>query len=499
MPDGADYSVAWKPLPGPQTALIRCPVFEVFYGGARGGGKTDGALGEFVIHADQYGQHAIGLMVRRTLKQLRETMARSKQIYRPLGATFNETDKEWTFPNGARLVFAYLERDDDADNYQGHSYTRVYVEEIGNFPSPTPIMKLMATLRSGAGVPCGFRATGNPGGAGHQWVKARYIDPAPKGWKIITSTFSNPFTGETVTRERVYIPSRLSDNSYLGNDYVANLHLSGNAELVRAWLEGDWNVIAGAFFPEFGPRHIIKPFAIPDHWLRFRSGDWGSARPFSIGWWAVSDGTLNGFARGDIIRYREWYGVKTKPDGSIETNVGLKLTAEEVGAGIAEREIGDPKCRYSVIDPAAHAQDGGPSIAERIFKGSGRTVDFARADNKRVGKDGALGGWDQVRARLKGDGERPALYVFDTCTHLIRTLPALQHDPDHPEDVDTEGEDHAPDECRYACMSRPYVPHVEQPKPKADAYIGQPDGTITSSLSIREMVERQRKRRLANG
>lgn len=515
MPDGTDYGVVWKPQPGPQTALIACPVFEVFYGGARGGGKTDGALGEFIRHAEDHGKNAIGLMVRRTLKQLRETMERSKLIYKPLGATFNETDKEWTFPNGARLVFAYLERDSDADNYQGHSYTRVYIEEIGNFPSATPIMKLMATLRSGAGVPCGFRATGNPGGAGHQWVKARYIDPAPNGWKIITTEFTNPFTGEKVTRERVYIPSRLADNTYLGGEYVANLHMSGNPELVRAWLEGDWNVIAGAFFPEFGPRHIVKPFEIPKDWTRFRSMDWGSAKPFSVGWWAVSDGSLDAFPRGAIIRYREWYGWNGTP------NEGLKLTAEEVGGGytdpatkqwvpgIAEREAGET-IAYGVLDPAAFNQDGGPSIAERILVGSQarvdhlRTIDpktpvkavvFGKADNSRTAKVGAIGGWDQVRARLKGDGERPALYVFDTCTHLIRTLPGLQHDEARPEDVDTEGEDHAPDEARYGCMSRPFARSVEAPGPKNDAIYGRGDGTMTSTLTFAEMIERQTKKR----
>ena len=490
MPDGTDYSVIWKPQPGPQTALLTCPVFEVFYGGARGGGKTDGVLGEFVIHADQYGENAIGLMVRRTIKQLRETIERSKVIYKPLGAAFNDTDKIWRFPNGARLVFAYLERDSDADNYQGHSYTRVYVEEIGNFPSATPIMKLMATLRSGAGVPCGFRATGNPGGAGHQWVKARYIDPAPSGWKRIKSEFINPFTGETVSRERVYIPSRLADNTYLGGDYVANLHMSGSTELVRAWLEGDWNVIAGAFFPEFGLQHVLSPRVLPSTWPRFRSADWGSARPFSVGWWAISDGSLPSLPRGALVRYREWYGWNGNP------NEGLKLTAEEVGQGIAEREHGDTvKNGHSVLDPAAFSQDGGPSISERIYNGSGKRVSFRRADNRRVPQMGAMGGWDQLRARLKGEDGRPMIYFFDTCTHAIRTLPALQHDEKRPEDVDTEAEDHAPDEVRYACMSRPYLPK-SMPKndpvfPSIPIGINQP-GTVTMNQLWKDHERRRR-------
>ena len=417
MPDGRPIKVIWEPQQR-QAALIACPVFEVFYGGARGGGKTDGALGEWASHADLHGEHAIGLMVRRTLVQLTETIERSKQIYRPLGAKYHEQDKLWRFPNGARLRFAYLERDADADGYQGHSYTRVYIEEIGNFPSPVPIMKLMATLRSGAGVPCGFRATGNPGGPGHQWVKARYIDPAPLGWEIVTSEFANPFNGQKVTRDRVYIPSRLDDNRYLGADYVANLHMSGNAELVRAWLEGDWSVIAGAFFPEWDTaRHVVRPVELPKDWTRFRSMDWGSAKPFSVGWWAISDGQLPQFPRGAIIRYREWYGQKPN-----EPNVGLRMPANEVGQGIKERDNGE-HITYGVLDPAAWISDGGPSIAERLL-----VPGFRKADNARVQRSGAMGGWDQVRQRLVGEDGRPMFYVFNTCKDLIRTLPALQHD-----------------------------------------------------------------------
>lgn len=455
--------VVWRPQPGPQTALLACPVFEVFYGGARGGGKTDGMLGDFASHAGQHGPDAIGLMVRRSRTELMETIERSREIYGRIGATFHEQEKLWRFPDGARLRFAYLERDADAMNYQGHSYTRVYVEEIGNFPDPKPIMKLMATLRSGKGVPVGFRATGNPGGPGHQWVKARYIDPAPKGWEVIATEFEDPFTGRIVKRERVYIPSRLSDNRFLGSEYVANLSMSGSAELVRAWLEGDWSVVTGAYFSEFSlDRHVIDPIKLPDHWTRFIAMDWGSARPFSVGWYAVSDGTVLSsvsetrsgdgtsgriarrevvFPKGALVKYREWYGAS-------EPNVGLKLTAEEVAAGIRQRTA--ENIAYRVIDPAAFQEDGGPSIAERMGRQPNRII-FRPADNKR------LVGWDQLRARLKGEDGRPMLYLFSTCRDTIRTLPALQHDENRPEDLDTDGEDHAADETRYACMSRPYT------------------------------------------
>lgn len=480
----------WSAQPGPQTSLIQCPVFEVFFGGARGGGKTDGVLGDFIRHAANYGKDAIGLMVRRERTQLIETIERSRQIYTPLGWKFHEQDKMWRAPDGARLRFAYLERDADAEAYQGHSYTRVYVEEIGNFPSDKPILKLMATLRSGAGVPTGFRATGNPGGPGHQWVRARYIDPAPTGYRVVKDAVSG--------LERVYIPSRVRDNKFLGEDYVAKLKAAGSKELVRAWLDGDWSVIEGAFFDCWEmEKHVIRPFQIPSDWLRFRSCDWGSAKPFSVGWWGVVgddyalEGELPGtdrvlaLPRGALVRYREWYG-------SSAPNVGLKLTAEEVAQGILDREQPGERIRYSVLDPAAFAVDGGPSIAERM---GNLKVYFNRADNKRVSQLGALGGWDQMRARLKGDEEgRPMLYVFSTCTDFIRTVPALQHDPDRPEDVDTDGEDHAGDEARYACMSRPWVPAQQVVQKPRHVFEAKQDGTIRSTLSIAELIERQKRR-----
>ena len=521
----SDPLIIWEPQPGPQTALLSCPVFEIFFGGARGGGKTDGMLGDFVSHGDLYGENAIGLMVRRERTQLVETIERSRAIYGPLGAKFNEQEKMWRFPNGARLRFAYLERDSDADAYQGHSYSRVYVEEIGTFPNERPILKLMATLRSGAGVPCGFRSTGNPGGPGHHWVKRRYIDAAPLGWNITKQTFKNPWTQETVERDRVFIPSKLQDNKFLGTDYVANLQMTGSQQLVRAWLEGDWSVIEGAFFPEWSnEKHVLAPFVIPDDWLRFRSCDWGSAAPFSVGWWAVcgDDYDLQGqsssirvrggsgrgderlgsatalegqslsftrLPRGALVRYREWYGASAP-------NTGLKLTAEEVAQGIIGKET--EKLTYGVLDPSAFRWDGGPSIAERINRelSKAQRASFRPADNTRIAQKGAMGGWDQLRSRLKGIDNVPMIYCFSTCVDSIRTLPALQHDLDKPEDVDTDSEDHAPDEWRYAGMSRPWIPtKVEPPKPTELQYTALPDGSVISNMSVMEIVQAKMKKK----
>jgi len=462
----ATPSVIWEAQPGPQSALISCPVFEVFFGGARGGGKTDGVLGDFLEHADAYGEHAIGLMIRRQRTELIETIERSRAIYTPLGWKFHDQEKMWRSPNGARLRFAYLERDSDAEAYQGHSYTRLYVEEIGNFPSDRPILKLMATLRSGAGVPTGFRATGNPGGPGHQWVRARYIDPAPLGFRIIRDSLSG--------LERVYIPSRVHDNRYLGEDYVARLKASGSNELVKAWLDGDWSIIEGAFFDCWqSNKHIVRPFTLPLEWTRFRSGDWGSASPFSFGWWAIVSDTFTTpcgvtLPRGCLVRFREWYGmIPGKP------NVGLKLTAEQVGAGIWKREAGEQRPTYGVLDPSAFKEDGGPSIHERMMIGSGQNgsggynINFRAADNARVPGKGAMGGWDQMRQRMVGDADgNPMIVCFSTCVDSIRTIPALQHDQNRPEDLDTHMEDHAADDWRYACMSRPWLKTEQPEEPK---------------------------------
>jgi hypothetical protein len=274
---------------------------------------------------------------------------------------------------------------------------------------------------------------------------------------------------------RQYIPARLEDNPSMAADdpgYETRLEGLGSATLVAAMRWGDWDVIEGAFFDCWDrKRHVIKPFEIPKEWMRFRSGDWGSAKPFSFGWWAVAteDARVGNIwlPRGCMVRYREWYGCQPgKP------NTGLKLHAEPVGAGIWEREKDDPKLTGGVLDPAAFSEDGGPSIAERISRGSGNKVFFRPADNKRVTQRGAMGGWDQLRSRLVGEADdRPMIVTFDTCVDSIRTIPALQHDADRPEDLDSDGEDHAADEWRYACMSRPWTPEARpKEKPRRDRY-----------------------------
>ena len=180
--------IAWAPMSKQQAAFLSCPADEVFFGGSRGGGKTDAALGKYALKASRHGK-AVGIFFRSSREDLREAIARSADIYGPLGAKY--ADRQWIFPGGARLRFEYLENVKDARNYQGHSYTDLFFEELTNWPNPEPINLLRATLRSASGIPVQFHATGNPGGPGHQWVKARYIDPAPEGNKIIWEDYQS--------------------------------------------------------------------------------------------------------------------------------------------------------------------------------------------------------------------------------------------------------------------------------------------------------------------
>lgn len=472
----------WRPQTGPQKALVDCPFPEVFFGGARGGGKTDGVLGKWALKERRYGNHFNAIMFRPTAVSAEDAIERSKEIYGKLGGKFNEQKLRWRMPNGGRVSFAYLEKVLDADQYQGRNVTDAWVEEAGQYPTPAPIDRLFGLLRSAHGVPIQLILTANPGGAGQHWIRQRYrLVPFPHGPKILTRVLANGSLHKVAV-----IPSRISDNRImLHNDpgYIDRLHLVGSAQLVKGWLEGDWTAIEGAFFDCWSEaKHVITPFVVPDDWLRFRSGDWGSLSPFSFGWWTVAgddfqipnarstsdrsgilgsielDGrSTQTIPRGALVRYREWYGL------------GEKLTADVVGQGIAQREASDPKLSYGVLDPSTFREDGGPSIGERINDEliAKKLVPFIEADNTRIPREGAMGGWDQMRSRLIGKDGVPMIYTFSTCTDSIRTIPVLQHDQNRAEDLNTDSEDHAADDWRYACMSRPWIkekPQVENNK-----------------------------------
>jgi hypothetical protein len=311
--------------------------------------------------------------------------------------------------------------------------TWIGFDELGNWASNDIFKMLIGCLRNANEEvkTKRIRCSANPGGIGHHWVKRFFIDHAPMGY----TPKADPDTKMIV----MFIPSKVQDNVLLMKrdpDYVNRLKGVGSPELVRAWLDGDWSVVTGAYFPEFNiAKHVIAPFKIPSHWFRIGGFDWGSSKPFCYLWCAISDGTI--LPRGSIIVYNEYYGCS-------EPNKGLKLDVRQVAEGIHLRDRLYP-VHAAVADPAIFKEEGGFSIGQEFFRNG---IRFQRADNVRKA------GWEQVRKRLNGEDGKPQLYIFGTCEHLIRTLPAIQHDKTDPEDVDTDGEDHALDTLRYVCMTR---------------------------------------------
>lgn len=430
-------NIVWSPQIGPQYALIKAPHPLIGFGGARGGGKTDGVLGKFGIRALKYGKKYNAVFFRQEMPQADDLIDRAKDIYIPLGAEWGAQQRIFVFPSGARIRFRPLENNDDAQKYQGQNLTDAAVEEAGNYPSYEPIFKLFGALRSVGGIPIQLILTFNPGGAGHKWIKDLFWSPCPTGNKTLYKTLPN---GKRIPY--VFIPSKVGDNRILqikDPGFVDRLHLVGSPELVRAWLEGDFTITEGSYFPEFGQRHIVAPFPIPKHWPRYFGYDWGFRSPFACVWGAVSSGKDDSgkespIPKGAIVIYRELHG--------------KQVSNEDQGAAIARAGSEDPEGLHAVADPAIFSNQGGPSIADQInvVLVKSKFPKLRPADNDR------LSGWAQIRSRLIAN---PAmLYVTTACPYLIESLPAAQMDERHPEDMDTTGDDHILDALRYLCKER---------------------------------------------
>ncbi len=460
---------------------------EILYGGAAGGGKSH----LMRVAAIVWCAAIAGLQVylfRRIREDLQKNHMEGPKGLRAILAPWVDSgfvvivEDEIRFWNGSKIYLCHCKDEKDRFKYQGAEIHVLMIDELTTF-TDTIYRFLRGRVRApGIKVPDNYKGRfprilcgSNPGNVGHVFVKSAFIDNA-------APMETRRMPDEEGGMLRQYIPALLDDNPTMAEDdptYRARLRGLGSETLVRAMEKGDWDIIEGAFFDCWRRElHVIKSFAVPKHWTKLRGFDWGSAKPFSYGEYAVSDGQplRDGriYPKGALIKTFEWYGCRKNTDGSPVADVGLKLTAEGVAAGIIKRAAGKEFNR-SVADPAIFSEDGGPSIGERMFRSG---VKFVKADNCRVARVGHIGGWDQVRARLIGETDDPGvvgvpmLYLFETCHDSIRTIPALQHDPLRAEDLDTNMEDHAADELRYVCMSRPWtsvLPVVEKPrKPTMD-------------------------------
>lgn len=436
-----------------QAAGHRLWADERLYGGAAGGGKTEWLLAEVLAPVLRWGVN--GIILRRTFRHLAQPQGIIERlrarIPRRVG-TYNASKHLWTFANGALLQLGHLQHDGDVEQYMGAEFGVIGFDQLEQFTEWQYRRMIGHPLRVAEDHPAivgGFRpyavATANPGGDGHQWVKGRWIDPAPPN--VVWAP--NPTDDEIVPGSRAFIPARVEDNAYLGDAYIRRLE--GLPEDDRKALrDGDWDVYAGSRFGHLWRRnvHVIDPetFPVPPgagipHAIGI---DYGSAAPFAAYWAGL-------FPDGLVVVYRELYMANLSPAEQAAAILAAEHPAERApGRPIAAYL--DPSCWARNPDtprppPGAAHHPGMPpagSIAD-TYRRNG--VPVTRANNDRAAGTALLAAHLKVRA----DG-RPRLLIHSTCTNLIRTFPGLPRDTRNPELYATTGEDHAADAVRYLLM-----------------------------------------------
>lgn len=402
-----------------------------------------------------------GLILRKTFPQLAELIDKTLNYY-PRAypkARYNSSTHTWRFPSGAKVIFGAMQYTKDRTKYQGQAYDFIAFDELTHFTFEEYSYLFSRNRPNGPGTRVYMRATANPGGVGHGWVKERFITaarPMTTVWDDVDVVFPDGHT-ERRRKSRIFVPSSVFDNPALlrnDPDYITRLASMPEAER-KALLYGDWDTFSGQVFTEWRNdsahyedrlhTHVIDPFLVPDSWAIWCGLDWGYSRPFSVGWYAVDHERR-------LYRIREYYGCTGSP------NVGVKMEPSEVARTIKRIEGEDPNLKGRKImrvgDPAIWGSDGTESIGALMER---ERVYFDRGDHARI--DGKM----QVHHRLAFD-ERgvPMLYVFNTCKHFIRTVPNLVYDEKDVEDIDTDGEDHIYDELRYVCMKNPIAPPVRK-------------------------------------
>ena len=427
-----------------QREFLTCRAKYVAFGGARGGGKSWAVRTKAKLLALGHGGIRI-LILRRTLPEVESNHLRFLRPELQGAAEYRAGERQFRFVNGSVIEFGYCACDGDLDRYQGAEYDVLFIDEATQFREEW-LRSLAACVRGVNSHPKRIYYTCNPGGPAHAYIKRLFID--------------RRFEPGEKPEDYVFIPARVTDNTALLRaqpGYIDQLKALP-PKLRRAWLEGRWDVFEGQVFQEFTDdpdhyrdrrfTHVIEPFEIPRSWNVYRSYDFGYAKPFSVGWWAVDhDGT--------VYRIAELYGCTEVPDE------GVQWPPDRQFARIREMEEEHPDLRgrdiFGVADPAIWDASRGESIYETALK---YRIYFTKGDNRRIP------GWMQLHYRMTFDGEGyPRLYVFNTCRAFIRTVPALLYSPTAPEDVDTRQEDHVADESRYFCMSRPVTPLRREERP----------------------------------
>jgi hypothetical protein len=461
---------------GNQLAFITSTVREALGEGPRGGGKTDAAVIDYWLGVEKYGPHWKGLLVRQTFPQLEDVIAKTHIWFHTLcpEAKYNKSTHTWHFPNGAFLKLRHIKSINDYYNFHGHEYTWICFEELTNWANSEIYTGLFSVLRtSEPGVPRKMRATTNPSGIGHNWVKKRFIDPMDRGqWLRTKEGFY-----------RTAINLKLIDNKIL---LKANPHYQEELKAstkdpakLKAWIYGDWNAVSGDAFGDVWDSdiHVINQFDIPKSWVKCMGFDWGSYKPYCASWFAISDGTpvkikkiknnvliegvlKNGvvveeekhFPKGSFICFDELY-----PDTN--ENVGSKE-----GVSAVAKKIMDKKhiVRFAVGDSAMwNETNRDDKTIGAIFEGKGVKMDKCKKSATSRVNDYAVY-YNMLDAAKHNDLERPHLYFMSNCRNHIRTIPGLERNPLKPEDVATDGEDHPYDASRYVITYKHYSSSIKR-------------------------------------
>ena len=508
--DLSQPKVTWRPLPGSQALAMWYPGNVLVYHGTRGPGKTDSQLMKFRRRVGLgYGRYWRGIIFDREYKNLDDLVSKSLRWFKDLDgpkARFlsSKSDYRWVWETGEELLFRCIKRPSDYWGYHGQEFPYIGWNELTKYANDELFDMLMSCNRSSflpqehpvfdahtgkpyylPEIPLEVFATTNPYGVGHNWVKKRFINAAPAG-TVVRKTVNvfNPRTQqrEDVVKTQCHLFGSYKENKYLSPQYVAELEGISDPNKKKAWLTGSWDIVAGGMFDDVwdSRAHLVPPFSIPLSWRITRSFDWGSSKPFSVGWWAMSDGSdvqlpdgrWVSTVRGDLFRIAEWYGCTGKP------NQGLRLLATQVSKGIVERQIKMGIHQRVVPGPADNSiwdVEDGSSIAANMQKpvklDNGKIVPGVkwRRSNKAPGS--RKHGWEQLRERLQNarpqyllasDGitkvrvprEHPGIFAFNTCTSFADLFPSLPRDEEDQDDVDTDSEDHIGDEARYMALDQ---------------------------------------------
>ena len=399
----------------------------ICYGGARGGGKSHVSRIKMILLALNYEGIQI-LLLRRSLKELRENHVMQLQKLLKGIANYKESTKEFIFPNGSRIVLGYCDNEADVLQYQGQAYEVIVLEEATHF-TEFQFQTLTESNRMSGNMKEPFVPrmyfTCNPGGVGHQWVKRLFID---KDYRAS----ENP-------DDYIFIPSNVFENKYI-MDYDPNyVKVLENLpeDRKQAMLYGNWDVFDGQFFPEFRrDLHVVEPFEIPKSWDRYIAFDYGLDM-FAVLFIAVDN-------KGKAVVYNEIY----------RSNLIVSEASQLLKSQMRNREY---KAIIAPPDLWGRNRDTGKSTAE-IFRENGLVL--KKASNNRINGWLSIKEWLRIKkTRHEQTGEsieQSDIVFFNTCKNIIRCLPQLQHDDKEPNDCANEPHEitHICDALRYFCISR---------------------------------------------